>query len=213
MENHPELASAYLIAANVINLVLDYIFLRYTPLGITGASLSTVLGFLFAMGIFVLYIRSDKRNLHLILLKPGELGITKEAIITGVPMLIFMAANFVKALGLNTIIMNQLGEEGMAVFTVCDNVLLIVEMLTGGIIGVIPNVAGILLERKTTWESGFSVKDVEIQLHPAGCDLCPYYAVYRGDHGHVRKRRWRTGQPYGPGVANLCFVCGTLSVE
>ena len=91
VENHPELASAYLIAANVINLVLDYIFLRYTPLGITGASLSTVLGFLFAMGIFVLYIRSDKRNLHLILLKPGELGITKEAIITGVPMLIFMA--------------------------------------------------------------------------------------------------------------------------
>ena len=87
------------IAANVINLVLDYIFLRYTPLGITGASLSTVLGFLFAMGIFVLYIRSDKRNLHLILLKPGELGITKEAIITGVPMLTsFMAANFVKAL-------------------------------------------------------------------------------------------------------------------
>ena len=158
VENHPELASAYLIAANVINLVLDYIFLRYTPLGITGASLSTVLGFLFAMGIFVLYIRSDKRNLHLILLKPGELGITKEAIITGVPMLIFMAANFVKALGLNTIIMNQLGEEGMAVFTVCDNVLLIVEMLTGGIIGVIPNVAGSFLERRTTWESGFSVK-------------------------------------------------------
>lgn len=213
VENHPELASAYLIAANVINLVLDYIFLRYTPLGITGASLSTVLGFLFAMGIFVLYIRSDKRNLHLILLKPGELGITKEAIITGVPMLIFMAANFVKALGLNTIIMNQLGEEGMAVFTVCDNVLLIVEMLTGGIIGVIPNVAGILLERRTTWESGFSVKDAEIQLHPAGCDLCPYYAVYRGNHCHVRKRRWRAGQPYGPGAAHLCFVCGTLSVE
>ena len=33
-ENHPELASAYLIAANVINLVLDYIFLKYTPMGI-----------------------------------------------------------------------------------------------------------------------------------------------------------------------------------
>ncbi len=32
VENHPELASVYLIAANVINLVLDYIFLRFTPL-------------------------------------------------------------------------------------------------------------------------------------------------------------------------------------
>ena len=73
-------------------------------------------------------------------------------------MLIFMAANFVKALGLNTIIMNLIGEDGMAVFTVCDNVLLIVEMLTGGIIGVIPNVVGILLVRKIMWVSGFFAK-------------------------------------------------------
>lgn len=147
-ENHPELSSAYLIAANVINLVLDYIFLRFTPLGIAGASLSTVLGFLAAMVIFIFYIRSDKRNLSLFFLKARDFVIIKEAVVTGIPMLIFMAANFVKALGLNTIIMNLIGEDGMAVFTVCDNVLLIVEMLTGGIIGVIPNVAGILFGEK-----------------------------------------------------------------
>ena len=148
VENHPELASVYLISANVINLALDYIFLRFTPLGISGASLSTVLGFLIAMVVFVRYIRSDKRNIRFVRLKASEFGIIKEAIVTGVPMLIFMAANFVKALGLNTIIMNQIGEDGMAVFTVCDNVLLIVEMLTGGIIGVIPNVAGVLFGEK-----------------------------------------------------------------
>ena len=148
VENHPELASAYLILANVINLVLDYIFLRFTPLGVTGASLSTVLGFLFAMSVFVLYIRSDKRNIHFVRLKVKDFGILKEAIVAGVPMLVFMATNFIKSLGLNTIIINQTGEDGMAVFTVCDNVLLIVEMLTGGIIGVIPNVAGILYGEK-----------------------------------------------------------------
>lgn len=148
MENHPELASIYLILANVINLVLDYIFLRFTPLGITGASLSTVLGFLFAMVVFVVYIRSDKRNLRFVRLGAKDFAIIKEAVVTGVPMFVFMATSFIKALGLNTIIMNQIGEEGMAVFTVCDNVLLIVEMLTGGIIGVIPNVAGILFGEK-----------------------------------------------------------------
>ena len=148
VENHPELASAYLILANVINLVLDYIFLRYTPLGVTGASLSTVLGFLFAMSVFVLYIRSDKRNIQFVRLKGKDFGIMKEAIVAGVPMLVFMATNFIKSLGLNTIILHQTGEDGMAVFTVCDNVLLIVEMLTGGIIGVIPNVAGILYGEK-----------------------------------------------------------------
>lgn len=148
VENHPELASTYLIMANVINLVLDYIFLRFTPLGITGASLSTVLGFLFAMVVFLFYIRSDKRNIKFVRLRASDFVIIKEAVVTGVPMLVFMATNFIKALGLNTIIMNQIGEDGMAVFTVCDNVLLIVEMLTGGIIGVIPNVAGILFGEK-----------------------------------------------------------------
>lgn len=148
VENHPELASAYLILANVINLVLDYIFLRFTSLGVTGASLSTVLGFLFAMSVFVLYIRSDKRNIHFVRLKGKDFVIIKEAIVAGVPMLVFMATNFIKSLGLNTIIIHQTGEDGMAVFTVCDNVLLIVEMLTGGIIGVIPNVAGILYGEK-----------------------------------------------------------------
>ena len=148
VENHPELASTYLILANVINLILDYIFLRFTPLGIAGASLSTVLGFLLAMVVFVFYIRSDKRNIRFVRLRPKDFAILREAVVTGVPMLVFMATSFIKALGLNTIIINQIGEDGMAVFTVCDNVLLIVEMLTGGIIGVIPNVAGILFGEK-----------------------------------------------------------------
>lgn len=148
VENHPELASLYLILANAINLVLDYIFLRFTSMGITGASLSTVLGFLFAMVVFLFYVRSDKRNIRFVRLKASDFVILKEAVVTGVPMLVFMVTSFIKALGLNTIIMHQIGEEGMAVFTVCDNVLLIVEMLTGGIIGVIPNVAGILFGEK-----------------------------------------------------------------
>ena len=100
------------------------------------------------MVVFVFYIRSDKRNIRFVRLKPKDFAILREAVVTGVPMLVFMATSFIKALGLNTIIINQIGEDGMAVFTVCDNVLLIVEMLTGGIIGVIPNVAGILFGEK-----------------------------------------------------------------
>ena len=94
-------------------------------------------------------------------------------------MLIFMAANFVKALGLNTIIMNLIGEDGMAVFTVCDNVLLIVEMLTGGIIGVIPNVAGILFGEKDY--VGIRVlckKNAEIQLHGSGSCIYMCDGIY-----------------------------------
>ena len=131
-ENHPELSSAYLIISNVINLILDYIFLKYTSLGTKGAALSTVLGFIIGMVVFIKYIRSPKRMIGFV--RPSSFSLLKEALITGAPVFVFMAMSFVKSLGLNTIIINLTGQSGMAIYTVCDNVLMIVEMLSGGII-------------------------------------------------------------------------------
>jgi len=146
VENHPELASAYLIISNVINLILDYIFLRFTPLGTAGASLSTVMGFFFGMAVFILYVRSPKRMIGFVRIK--SLAPLKDAVVSGAPMLVFMVMTVIKSFGLNEIIIRFIGDGGMAVFTVCDNVLMIVEMITAGIIGVIPNIAGILYGEK-----------------------------------------------------------------
>ena len=145
-ENHPELSSAYLIISNVINLIFDYIFLKYTPLGTKGAALSTVLGFTIGMVVFIKYIRSPKRMIGFV--KSPAFSLLKEALVTGAPVFVFMAMSFVKSLGLNTIIVNLTGQAGMAIYTVCDNILMIVEMLSGGIIGISPNMAGILYGEK-----------------------------------------------------------------
>lgn len=145
-ENHPELSSAYLILSNVINLIFDFIFLKYTSLGTKGAALSTVLGFIIGMVVFIQYIRSPKRMIGFV--KSPPVSLLKEAFVTGAPIFVFMSMSFVKSLGLNTIIINLTGQPGMAVYTVCDNVLMIVEMLSGGIIGIIPNMAGILYGEK-----------------------------------------------------------------
>lgn len=145
-ENHPELSSAYLIFSNVINLILDFVFLKYTSLGTMGAALSTVLGFVIGMVVFIKYIRSPKRMIGFVKAPPPSL--IREALVTGAPVFVFMAMSFVKSLGLNTIIINLTGQAGMAIYTVCDNILMIVEMLSGGIIGIIPNMAGILYGEK-----------------------------------------------------------------
>lgn len=145
-ENHPELSSAYFIISNVINLIFDFIFLKYTSMGTKGAALSTVLGFIIGMVVFIKYIRSPKRMIGFV--RSPSLSLLKEALVTGAPVFVFMAMSFVKALGLNTIIINLTGLAGMAVYTVCDNILMIVEMLSGGIIGIIPNMAGILYGEK-----------------------------------------------------------------
>ena len=146
VENHPELASAYLIVSNAINLLLDYILLKYTSLGIAGAALSTVLGMLIGMVVLILYARSPKRMIGFV--RITSLKPLKMAVVSGAPILIYMIMTFVKSLGLNIIIINLIGDAGMTVYTVCGNVLLIVEMLTAGIIGVIPNMAGILYGEK-----------------------------------------------------------------
>lgn len=146
VENHPELASAYLILSNVINLILDYVFLRFTSLGIVGAALSTALGMLFGMSVFLLYIRSPKRMISFVRIR--SLAPLKDAVTSGAPMFVFMIMTVVKSFGLNEIIIRTIGESGMAIYTVCDNILMIVEMVTAGIIGVIPNLAGILYGEK-----------------------------------------------------------------
>lgn len=62
VDNHPSLSANMHITANVVNLVLDYILVKFTPLGITGAAMSTVLGYLVAGIIFIpMYYKSKDR--------------------------------------------------------------------------------------------------------------------------------------------------------
>jgi Na+-driven multidrug efflux pump/anti-sigma regulatory factor (Ser/Thr protein kinase) len=146
VENHPALASAYLICSNVVNLVCDFIFLKYTTLGISGAALSTVVGFLAGMVLFIFYIKSPKRMIGFC--KVSTFSPLKSVLVSGAPIFIFMIMNFIKSLGMNLIIINFIGDDGMAIYTVCENVLMIVEMFSAGIIGIIPNMVGILYGEK-----------------------------------------------------------------
>lgn len=146
VENHPELSSAYLIISNIINLIADYFLLKYTNIGTLGASLSTVLGFFLGMTVILFYIRSPKRMIKLH--RRCELSAALEALKSGTPVLVFMIMTLVKALALNIIVLNMLGEKGIEVTSICEQVLMIVEMLTGGIIGIIPNLAGVLYGEK-----------------------------------------------------------------
>ena len=142
LDSHPELASGYIIVSNVINLILDYIFLAWTPLGIMGAALSTMIGLLAGMVVFVRYFRSKDRTLKLE--APKTLSPVLDAAKAGVPTIIYMGMTFVESLGSNYIILGILGIDGMTIYTVCKNVLLIMLMTTGGIIGVIPSLSGVL---------------------------------------------------------------------
>lgn len=146
-DSHPQLASAYFIISNAVNLVLDYVFLKFTPLGVAGAALSTILGFAVGFVVVVPYFRSKKRALSFI--RPRiTIEMMKNVFTAGMPYLTYLVAAMVKALFMNSIILSVLGESGMTVYTVCNNTALILMMLIGGVMGVVPNVASILYGEK-----------------------------------------------------------------
>lgn len=146
-DSHPQLASAYFIISNAVNLILDYVFLKYTPLGVTGAALSTMLGFTAGFVVLIFYIRSPKKMLSFSSFKPTK-DMIQNICVTGMPYLTYLLVTMVKLSLMNQIILSLLGENGMAVFTVCNNTEMILSMLIGGIMGVIPNIAGILYGEK-----------------------------------------------------------------
>ena len=183
VDNNPSAASAYVIVSNVVNLTLDYLLLKYTSLGTAGAALSTVLGYGLAMFVLIVYFRSPKRMLKFVNPFRKDMGESrnpdqdakdarrpkghaKEAFLlaasAGIPTLLYMVFITVKDLGLNTMIIRLIGNDAMAVYTVCANVVQLVMLLVGGIIGTIVSIGGVIYGEKDYFGIRSLVKNVLI---------------------------------------------------
>lgn len=160
VDNNPSIASAYVIASNVINLTLDFFILKYTKLGTAGAALSTVLGYGLAMLLLIFYLKSPKRMLKFVSPFKDSKSAFILALSTGIPTLLYMIFLTLKDLGLNTIIVRVIGNDAMAVYTVCTNVVLLVELLIGGMIGTIASIGGVIYGEKDYFGIKSLVKNV-----------------------------------------------------
>ena len=148
VDSNPALASAYVITSNVINLLLDYVLLKYTGLGTAGAALSTSLGYGISLLLMIFYVKSKKRILSIV--NPFQdfkvcLGAALKA---GMPTLLFMICLTTKDMALNTMIVKMVGEAAMVIYTVCFNVTLCVQLFAGGIVGLFSSMGSVLYGEK-----------------------------------------------------------------
>ena len=150
VDNNPNLAAALHITANVVNLVLDYILVKYTPLGIAGSTLSTIIGYLVGGGIFIpIYLAKKNRILKIKLnVLKEKLFVLYETVKNGLPSVLLMLLLAVGSAILNTCIVDMLGQDMMAVYAVAYNTKLIVDMCLNGVVGVIATIAGVLYGEK-----------------------------------------------------------------
>lgn len=131
-DGRPNLASAVLIIANVVNLCLDLVFILVFKMGIAGAALATVTGY--AVGFFILlrYIFSKEKNLHFLIEKTRLLKTLGQIAASGISSAIGTFLLFVKISFINSIVLNTIGETGMVAFSVCLSCLSFVSMFIAG---------------------------------------------------------------------------------
>ncbi len=150
VDNHPAMTARMHIVANLTNLILDYILVRFTPLGIKGAALSTILGYLVAGLIFIpLYFKSRNR-----MVTPAFKGLFKDSELirgilkNGFPNLATLFLTVISVSLINAAVVRALGNAYFSAYAVGNNTQLIVQMFLNGVSSVIASVAGVLYGEK-----------------------------------------------------------------
>ncbi|MEA4898236.1 MAG: MATE family efflux transporter [Eubacteriales bacterium] len=130
-DGNPKAAAVVALTANLVNLVLDYVLIRYAGMGIAGAGLSTALGYVAGVGLVMPYVFSKKRTFRFVW--PGRELCKRLSYVlrVGLPKGLNQGTSLLRSMVLNAIIMATLRSPGMAAMTVCLNALAIASIFIG----------------------------------------------------------------------------------
>ena len=162
IDNHPTLSAVMHITANVVNLISDFILIKFTPLGMKGAAMSTIIGYLVACLIFVpIYFKSSNRMVKFNFINAFRGN--KHILITcknGLPNLINLIMTVVSISVINSAVLHRLGDDYFSAYSVANNTQLIVQMFLNGVTSVIASVAGVLYGEKDYYGMRHTMKRV-----------------------------------------------------
>jgi Na+-driven multidrug efflux pump/anti-sigma regulatory factor (Ser/Thr protein kinase) len=148
MDGNPKASAAIVMIANAVNLVLDYVLIRFLNAGIAGAGLSTTLGYVAGSAIVIPYLANKKRSFHFV--RPGKtiLKTLRDILKSGMSKAVSQVCNLVRSLVINAVIVTSLGSIGMSIMTVCTNVLMIANIFEGGVADTLLPIVGTLYGEK-----------------------------------------------------------------
>ena len=124
VDGSPRLASLAIIIDNIVNLLLDIVFIEYLDMGVAGSSLATVVGHVVGIAIMLLHFRSRSRSRVLSLsFKGGRLKEWRGIISQGAPLAVASVCLTLLLFTSNKIVLGAVGREGIFVFSVSMNLL------------------------------------------------------------------------------------------
>ena len=129
----PRLVSLAVIIDNVVNLLLDIVFIQWFGWGITGSSAATVVGHLVGIAILLTHWRNpENRRLVPVFSTDGLIASWKRIISQGAPLALASICLTLLLLSANTIVLSTTGRTGIFVFALCMNLLQVYNLFLSG---------------------------------------------------------------------------------
>ena len=129
----PRLVSLAVINDNVVNLLLDIVFIQWFGLGITGSSAATVVGHLVGIAILLSHWRNpENRRLVPVFSADGLIASWKRIISQGAPLALASICLTLLLLSANSIVLSTTGRTGICVFALCMNLLQVYNLFLSG---------------------------------------------------------------------------------
>lgn len=120
-DNRPQFATGIIIVSNVVNLILDIVFIKFLGLGLTGAALATVIGSVVGLGMVVSHFASKRCSVHwdssVFKRSGGFFRCFTDVIANGASGAIGMVLTTAKLLFLNLLIQNYGGKASIVAFS------------------------------------------------------------------------------------------------
>ncbi len=140
VDNAPKLATYAFVASNIINIALGYYLMGYTDLGVAGFAISTGTGYVVAILMMLPHFRKKDSLLGIGRCTVGSMDILSMGAPTSLAMLFIM----VNMIGMNVLVIDNLGADGMAIRAVCNDIQLLASIFISGISQTIQPVGGTL---------------------------------------------------------------------
>ena len=128
----PNITAKSVVLVALVNIVLDYVLIKFCDLGIMGSSLATSLGQLSGILLLIGFMLKGKSMLRIVkLTKNIEI---QRSIVLGIPIAILSVLFAVKTYGINRIISENFGIEGLEVLSVSSGLFLFILMISAGFV-------------------------------------------------------------------------------
>lgn len=131
-DGYPQVAMMGVLVGNLVNIVLDYVFIFTFGLGMLGAALATGVAPVISLTILFRHWRSDRSSFWLVRMKP-DAAYTGSTMSLGLPSLLTEISAGIVMIMFNMIILDLLGNVGVAAYGVIANLAIMVTAIYNGV--------------------------------------------------------------------------------